>query len=80
MTHCQKKHQKGDLGFISNKFNAYEICIGIIRILLLKINNLCARVSHSSFPVTYVLRAKKELSIDRSLCEVRAEDEERIYH
>ena len=78
--HGQKKHQKRDLEFISNKFNAYEICIEMIRILLPKINNLYARVSHASFPVTYVLRAKKELSIDLSFCEVRAEAEERIYH
>ena len=35
--------------------------------------NLSARVIHASFRVTYVLRAKKELSIYRSLCEVRTE-------
>lgn len=66
--------------FISNKFNAYEICIEMIRIFLPKINNFSARVRQASFPVTYVLRAKKELSIDRSLCVVRAEAEERIDH
>jgi hypothetical protein len=69
-----------DFEFVSNKFNAYGIGTEIIRKLLPKINNLSARVSHISFPVTYVLRAKKELSIDRSLCEVRAEAEERIDH
>lgn len=52
----------------------------MIRIILPKVNNLSARVSHASFPVRYVLRTKKELSIARSLCEVRAEDEERIHH
>jgi len=52
----------------------------MIRIILPKVNNLSARVSHASFPVTYVLRAEKKLSIVNSLCAVRAEDEERIRH
>jgi len=69
-----------DLELTSNKFNAYEICIEKVRIFLPKFNNLCARVIHALLPVTYVLRAKKQLSIDRSLCEVRADAEERIDH